>query len=229
MPGTNGVKRLQGLVPGTLYYRGSPERGVDPEPTDEYSSRMQNEIIAIWTKEWPAPFGSDLLIAWHHRLLSGIVSAEQFVGELRGIGVTSVFEVWEDTPAGPRGCRRHGLVVNRAGDMEAALRPVCDAFLTAAAVEAPDVEAAVRPVARFFIELLSIRPFALANDHIAHLALHATYRMRSLDPPGPGMAPRAYNPKGIKFNRAIAVGLQSQSPSIEPLVEFLTANSKLMR
>jgi hypothetical protein len=229
MAGTNGGKQLRGLVPGTLYYRGSPERGVDPEPTDEYSSRMQNEIIAIWTKEWPKSFGCDLLIAWHRNLLSGIVGVEEVVGRLRAIGMTSVFEVWEDTPTGPHGCRRQGMGVEHDGEVEAAVRSACDAFLTAAAVAAPDVATAVRPISRFYIELLRIRPFALANDHVAHLALHATYRMRLLEPPGPGMAPRAYSPEGVKFNRAIAAGLQLRSPSIEPLVQFLTANSKLMR
>jgi hypothetical protein len=229
MPSTsNGADQPSRFEPGSLYYRGSPEPGQNPSASTEYVSRMTDRIVSVWTDDWPCPIGSGLFIYWHEQLLTAIEPAE-IVGRYRERGETSVYEVWEETTSGPRQCRREGLRAGRFRNIiETAVSKACDEFHETTVHQTSDITEAVTPPARLMIALLRIRPFPIANDPIAYLALHAGYRSRGLKTPGPGMVPRAPSSIGIEFNKAIARSLQPKSPSIDSLIRFLAAHSSLI-
>lgn len=226
--GTNGSETPLEQSPGSLYYRGSAEPGQNPTASVEYVERMQGTIVEVWDDTNPLPLGSGLFIYWHERLLSA-VAPEDLVGRFRRQGETSVYRLWEDSPEGPRCHRMEGLrVVPGQGQVESAVKAVCEEFIAANAAPPQTVRAAVTPAAKLYVALLKIRPFPLANDAIAYLALNAAYRRVGLKWPGPGLVPRGTNAVGVEFNRAIARSLQPNAPDPQPLIEFLAAKTSFI-
>lgn len=224
----NGSDERPEQVPGLLYYRGSSEPGQNPSASLEYIERMQKTIVAVWDETNPLPIGSGLLIYWHEQLLTAIEPAE-LVGRFRRQAEASVYELWEDTPDGPRCRRMEGLRTGGGqGEMERAVRDACEEFIAAIAVAPQTVRAAVASAARLYVALLRIRPFPLANDPIAYLALNAAYRRVGLKWPGPGLVPRGKTSVGVEFNRAIARSLQPNAPTMEPLIDFLAAKTSFI-
>jgi len=226
---TNGAETHSEQAPGSLYYRGSAEPGQNPSASQEYIERMQETIVAVWDDTNPLPIGSGLLIYWNECLLTAIAPAD-VIGRFRRRGEASVYELWEDTPDGRRCCQMEGLRVASSGhgQIARAVGQACEEFIAAIAVKPRTVRAAVAPSAKLYVALLRIRPFPMANDAIAYLSLNAAYRRVGLKWPGPGLVPRGKSSVGVEFNRAIARSLQPNSPTLEPLIEFLAAKSSFI-
>jgi hypothetical protein len=227
--GTNGAETHSEQAPGSLYYRGSAEPGENPSASQEYIERMQETIVAVWDNTNPLPIGSGLLIYWNERLLTAI-APDDVVGRFRRLGEASVYDLWEDTPDGRRYCHMEGLRVASSGhgQIAGAVSKACEEFIAAIAMPPRTVTAAVAPPAKLYVALLQIRPFPMANDPIAYLALTAAYRRVGLQWPGPGLVPRGPGSVGVEFNRAIARSLQPNSPTLESLIEFLAAKSSFI-
>jgi len=224
----NGAEKPREQGPGSLYYRGSAEPGQNPSASQAYIERMEETIVSVWDDTNPLPISSGLLIYWHERLLAAIAPTD-VVGRFRRQGEASVYELWEDTPEGPRCCRMEGRRAGRRpGQIDRAVSKACEEFIAAIAAPPRTVSAAVAPSAKLYVTLLRIRPFALANDPIAYLALNAAYRRIGLKWPGPGLVPRGKGSVGVEFNRAIARSLQPKSPTLDPLIEFLATKTSFI-
>jgi hypothetical protein len=237
-------------TPGLLQYRAPAEPGRDIPSTRDHYRRLADAIGRIWTGQTPSGQGhielvrhsmitSDRLLDWHKELLFGLEHPEDVIGRFRKYGEQSIYEVWTDASPDDesRPCRLQGLRVDQnESTIDDAARNACSAFEHAVASRSEEphwVYEAVAPSATLYLELLRIRPFVVANDSIAYLALQAAYSRlglsRLLVAPRSGMKLEVERTRlGVDFNHAIARSLQPTHPSSTPLIEFLVANSEFL-
>jgi hypothetical protein len=248
--GTNGKASHGAGAPGLLYRCSfSPEQLTDSALLSQYVERLEQELIAVWkpsNRERYAPITPESLAGCHGRLLRNLEPKER-VGRFRQYKEQSSYVIFDETARSTVGGAQEQCVcpgveaepgAHRIKDV---LKEACDAFQSA--VEARpksrprDISDAVRPCAELYVAILKARPFLVANDPVAYVALQSAYRHM-------GLQPLFYSPRppsrseqatdadieramiNLSFNRALARSLRPDAGDIDELIGFLAMHAR---